>query len=131
MKQITSFAICAVSFLALDAVWLSITGPLLYRPAIGHLMRPDFDWIAAALFYVVYITGLIAFVVSPAATARDAARRGAAFGFIAYGTYDLTNQATMVGWPWFITAADLGWGTFATATACAIAHYVTSRSSLR
>ena len=120
MKHLTTFAICALSFLLLDAVWLTVTGPHLYRPAIGHLMRPDFDVSAAALFYVVYVTGMLVFVLAPSRSPREAAARGAGFGFVAYATYDLTCQATMAGWPWTVTLADLAWGTFATATACAI-----------
>lgn len=121
MKMNTrSFATCALSFLALDAVWLTLTGPHLYRPAIGHLMRSDVDWAAAALFYAVYVLGMLAFVLRASDGPRHAALRGAGFGFVAYATYDLTCQATMKDWPWFVTLADLGWGSFATAAACAI-----------
>jgi uncharacterized membrane protein len=117
-----AFAIGTLAFLALDAVWLTTMAPRLYRPLIGHLMRPDFDWIAAAAFYVIYLSAMVTLVVLPAASVRAAAVRGAVFGFAAYATYDLTNQATLRDWSWVVTAADLAWGTFITASACALAR---------
>lgn len=126
-----AFAIAAPVFLALDAMWLTAMAPRLYRPALGAIMREDFDVAAAAGFYLLYLAGVVTFAVLPSSTSRAAAARGAFFGLVAYATYDLTNQATIRGWPWHVTAADLAWGTFATAVACAIAHRVTSRPSRR
>ncbi len=132
MKRfLASWAATALPFLALDAVWLTLTAQRLYRPALGALMRPDFNLPAAAAFYLLYFTGVVVFAVRPASNARAALWRGALFGLVAYGTYDLTNQATLAGWAWQVTAADLAWGTFATATAATIAHLLTSRSSRR
>lgn len=127
MKVPVAAAACTAAFLLLDATWLGLAGPRLYQPAIGHLMRPDVQWGAAALFYLVYIAGLMAFAIVPATGARNAARRGACFGLVAYATYDLTCQATMKDWPWLITVVDLAWGTFASAVACAVAAAVALR----
>lgn len=100
-------------FLALDACWLSLMGPRLYRPKLAALMADEVDWLAAALFYAVYLSGLMTFAILPALERggpRRALRLGALMGFVAYATYDLTNQATLRGWPWAVTAADLAWG---------------------
>lgn len=121
MRVPVAAAACTAAFLLMDATWLGLAGSRLYQPAIGHLMRADVQWAAAALFYPVYIAGMLSFVILPATGARDAAWRGARFGFVAYATYDLTCQATMKEWPWLVTVVDLAWGTFATAVACAIA----------
>ncbi len=107
----------AAAFLLLDGAWLSAMGSRLYRPAIGHVMRDDFDALAAAAFYAVYLAGVMLFVVLPARDNRAALWRGALFGFVCYATYDLTNQATLVGWPWHVTAIDLIWGSFVTGVA--------------
>ncbi|HEY8050090.1 MAG TPA: DUF2177 family protein [Ramlibacter sp.] len=115
------------AFVALDAVWLGAMGSRLYRPAIGHLMAADVDWIAAALFYAVYLAGLLGFAVMPSKDIGGAALRGALFGFVAYATYDLTSQATLRDWPWIVTGVDLGWGTFASAVACAAGAAVSKR----
>lgn len=118
-SPVLTVAATAAAFLAIDAVWLTVMGSRLYRPAIGHLMRPDFDVLAAALFYLLYIAGLVVFGVAPSSGARGAALRGAFFGLVAYATYDLTNQATLRDWPWKVTLVDLCWGAFVSAVACA------------
>jgi uncharacterized membrane protein len=119
-----------VAFLVLDAAWLTTMGPRLYRPALGQIMVAEPDLVAAALFYVVYLTGLVGFAVRPSLASpswTSAARWGAAFGFVAYATYDLTNQATIRGWPWSITAADLVWGTFVTAAGATAGRWAARR----
>jgi uncharacterized membrane protein len=114
-RFVAAFVAAAVVFLLLDAAWLTTMDSRLYRPAIGHLMREDFDVAAAVAFYAIYLTGLVIFVVRPAAGARTALARGALFGVVCYATYDLTNQATIAGWPWQVTVVDLAWGAFVTA----------------
>ena len=112
----------ALTLLALDAVWLTLMADLLYRPAIGHLMAERFALLPAFVFYGLYIAGVVGFAVAAGVAARRwtvALRRGAALGLIAYATYDLTNQATLTGWPWSVTLADLAWGTAMTGLAAA------------
>lgn len=111
-------------FLGLDVLWLSMMTPRLYRPEIGSLLRQSYDLLPALLFYLLYVTGIVVLVIAPAVErghARAAAWRGALLGLVAYGAYDLTNQATLHGWPWRVTLADLAWGCVATATASALA----------
>ena len=119
---VTAYAAAAVVFLLLDAIWLTMMASRLYRPAIGHLMRPDFDLGAAALFYALYLLGIVVFVVRSAVGSGQAFVRGALFGLICYATYDLTNQATLVGWPWHVTLIDLVWGAFVTGSSAAVAR---------
>ncbi|GAA4352374.1 DUF2177 family protein [Variovorax defluvii] len=123
---IRQFAVAYVAgglvLLVLDAAWLSTMAARLYRPAIGHLMQPAFDVKAAALFYVLYLAGVVFFAVAPALDVRSwtvALGRGALLGLIAYATYDLTNQATLKDWPWHLTLIDLAWGSILTAAAAA------------
>jgi uncharacterized membrane protein len=108
-----AYLLTAVVFLAMDAVWLTSTSTALYRPAIGHLMAPTVDWLAAAIFYTGYFAGLVYFAVDPALATRRpivALQRGALLGLLAYATYDFTNQATLRDWPWHLTLIDLVWG---------------------
>jgi uncharacterized membrane protein len=121
-----TFGATAATFLLLDAAWLTTMAARLYRPAIGHVMRPDFDVLAAAAFYAIYLAGVVFFAVRPATDARSALARGASFGLVCYAAYDLTNQATVVGWPWHVTFIDLCWGAFVTATS-AWAGYLAGR----
>jgi uncharacterized membrane protein len=119
-----AYAVTAVAFLSLDAMWLSTMAPRLYRPALAHLMAAQPAFAPAAAFYALYIAGIVGFAVAPALAARRvkvALRRGAAFGLVAYATSDLTNQATLRDWPTLVTLADLAWGTVATALAAGAA----------
>jgi uncharacterized membrane protein len=119
-----AYAATLVAFLLLDAVWLATMAERLYRPAIGHLMRDGFAWQPALLFYALYILGLVVFGVAAGlerGSSTVAAGRCALFGLIAYATYDLTNPATLQGWPWIVTLADLAWGTVASGVAGAVA----------
>lgn len=115
-----AYGLTAVIFLGMDAVWLSQANQALYQPAIGHLMASSIDWAAAALFYLLYIGGMVFFGEAPAlqqGRSLVALGRGALFGLMAYATYDLTNQATMRDWPWSVTVMDLLWGSFASGVA--------------
>lgn len=108
-----AYAMTTVVFLAMDAVWLSLSNAPLYRPAMGHLMAPTVDWLAVAIFYPLYVAGLLFFAVQPAWGAQRLAvalGRGAFLGLLAYAAYDLTNQATLRDWPWHLTLIDLAWG---------------------
>lgn len=108
-----TYFMTAVVLLAIDSVWLWAMAGRLYRPHIGQLMRENFDPVAAIMFYVLFVFGLVVFASAPS---WDSTRwitpvwRGALFGLVAYGTYDLTNQATLRGWSWIVTGADLAWG---------------------
>lgn len=115
-----AYVASALAMLALDAVWLTLMADRLYRPAIGHLMAENFDALPAIAFYAVYLIGVVLFAVAPGLTERRwrvSMLRGAIFGLVAYATYDLTNQATLAGWSWRVTFADLAWGTSLTAIA--------------
>lgn len=117
----------AISFLALDSIWLSLAASRLYRPRLGSLLLEKFNVAPAAAFYLIYLAGMLVFAVAPAlATGRwtTALQRGAMLGLVAYATYDLTNQATLRGWSATVTVADLCWGMFVTMTAATIGFTV-------
>lgn len=127
-----AWGLTAVVFLAIDALWLLNMAPRLYQPTIGHLLAAEPDLVAAAIFYAVYIAGMVVFTVRPHqrdARLWQAALRGGFFGFVAYATYDLTNQATMVNWPWMVTVIDLLWGTFLTGSVTVVSKAVLQRRS--
>jgi len=102
-------------------VWLGWLARKFYKQHIGHLLKKNVNWLAAVIFYLIHIAGLVFFVIQPAVTNNSfsyALFAGAFFGLVTYATYDLTNHATVKGWPLIVTLADLAWGTFiASATA--------------
>lgn len=125
-----AYATTAIVFLALDAVWLSVMAGLLYRPLLGPILLDSFRIVPAAIFYLIYVTGVVWFAVLPALRADSwtlAAGQAALLGLVAYGTYDLTNHATLKDWPTSITIADLAWGTTVTALSATMAFFITRR----
>lgn len=123
-----AYATTLVVFLAIDALWLTLAAQRLYRPLMGGMLLEGFSLVPAALFYVIYIAGIVVFAITPALSSgrwATAMLHGAFLGFVAYATYDLTNQATLRHWPLAVTIADLCWGTFLTATAATIGFLLT------
>ena len=113
-------------FLALDALWLGVITRNFYKEQIGFLMKTNVNWTAALIFYILFIVGLVLFVISPAlanGSWTQAILMGALFGLITYATYDLTNLATLKDWPLLVTVVDLIWGAFISA-AVSVATYV-------
>ena len=101
-------------FFVIDIVWLGVIAKGFYRRNLSFVLSTDVNWIAAITFYLIYIAGIIFFAVRPALasnTLRDAALLGSLFGFFTYATYDLTNMATIKGWPLKIVVIDILWGT--------------------
>jgi len=103
----------------LDFVWLGFVAKKLYYSEMGNILLKDFNAVPAFLFYVIYVVGVIVFVITPAIEKGSwtyALGYGALFGFVAYATYDLTNLATLKGFSPKIVVIDLAWGAFITAT---------------
>lgn len=100
-------------FFAIDMVWLGLVAKNFYSAQIGYLMKTNINWISAILFYLLFIVGVVIFVVIPAYEKQSwiqALLFGALFGLISYATYDLTNLATIKDWPILVTIVDLIWG---------------------
>lgn len=127
MTYAIAYVATAFVFLAIDYVWLAFIAKDFYARSIGHLMRDVPDLGAAAGFYLIYVAGVVIFAVLPAESWKGAVFRGALLGLLAYGTYDMTNLATLKGWPWKMAAVDMAWGTFLTATA-ALGGYLAIRN---
>ena len=115
--------------MALDAIWIGGLAKPMYQRGLGHLMAPQPNVVAAVAFYLLFAAGVMAFVVLPHAAQGwlAAAAWGAAFGFMGYMTWDLTNMAVLRDWPLALSFVDMAWGSFATATASAAAALVAAR----
>lgn len=99
-------------FFLIDIIWLTAARNF-YRKHLGPLMAERVNWPAAAVFYLLFLAGLLVFVVIPSVRSGQPGRSlflGALFGLVTYATYDLTNLATLKGWPPIITWVDLVWG---------------------
>jgi uncharacterized membrane protein len=107
------YLITLAIFFIIDMIWLGVVAKAFYRRHLGALMSPKVNWAAAALFYLLFIVGLVVFAVRPALAAGRpilALVLGALLGLISYATYDLTNLATLKDWPLVVTVVDLAWG---------------------
>lgn len=110
----------AIVFFGLDFIWLSTVATSFYKDRLGDLMMPQPNMTAAGIFYLVYIGGIVHFAVMPALQSGSWATalfNGALLGLVAYGTYDMTNLATLRGWPISVSLVDMAWGTTLTAVA--------------
>jgi len=125
---IISFFFVSTIFLVVDVLWLSITVKSLYRPALGDLLKDKPVMWAAALFYIIYMIGLALIILKPA-LANDSIFQalwiGFVFGVVAYGTYNLTNMATVKNWSPSIVWIDMIWGGLLTGFSSAVGIYLT------
>ena len=102
------------AFFAIDMAWLGLMARTFYHQYLGYLMASNTNWLAALIFYLLFIVGLLVFVIVPGLEANSLKTtlvRAALFGLITYATYDLTNLATVKDWPLVITVVDMTWGT--------------------
>jgi len=127
-KALIAYVATLLAFLLLDGIWLGVLMAPTYRELLGSLMLEKPLLVPAAVFYCLYVFGCVVFVVLPSLTWQRAARMGALLGLVAYGTYDLTNWATLRGWSAQVSLMDWAWGTFATALACTVGFRAARRS---
>ena len=114
-------------FLAMDMTWLLVIAKDLYAKHLGYLMSKTPNLVAAGIFYLLYVAGLVVFVLEPAIKNNslvEALWRGALFGLIAYATYDLTNLATIKDWPLLITIIDLIWGAVLSGSVAVVSYWL-------
>jgi uncharacterized membrane protein len=124
-----TYLLTLIPFLILDGLWLGLVAPAFYKTHIGHLMSANPNVIAAILFYLLYVVGLVVFVTGREGTLQQTALRGAFFGLLCYATYDLTNLATLKDWPVIVTVVDLVWGTLASAATSLSAAWLLKKTS--
>ncbi|KPG83775.1 MULTISPECIES: DUF2177 family protein [Pseudomonas] len=126
-KALIAYVSTLLTFLLLDGIWLGLLMAPTYRELLGSLMLEKPLLFPAAVFYGLYVIGCVVFVVLPALRWQRAAKLGALLGLVAYGTYDLTNWATLRGWSAQVSLLDWAWGTVATAVACTVGYLVAKR----
>ncbi|RON39197.1 hypothetical protein BK666_28255 [Pseudomonas frederiksbergensis] len=123
-KALLAYAGTLLAFLVLDGLWLGVLMAPTYRALLGSLMLDQPLLAPAAAFYLLYVLGCVVFVVLPAQSWQRAAQLGALLGLVAYGTYDLSNWATLKGWSAQLAVMDMVWGAFATCIACTAGYWI-------
>ena len=127
-KMIISYLLTTLVFFVVDMLWLGLIAKNIYRKYLGALLSETVNWAAALIFYLLFIAGIFIFVIYPSIEKQSPGRAvvlGAIFGLITYATYDLTNYATLKGFPVNVVIIDLIWGTVLTTLVSISGYYIT------
>ncbi|MCF8463524.1 MAG: DUF2177 family protein [Flavobacteriales bacterium] len=128
MKLLISYLLTTVVFFAIDLTWIGLVAKKFYWEQLGGLLKENVNWAAALIFYLIYIVGIFIFSILPAVendSVKHAMLYGALFGFFCYATYDLTNLATLKGFPLKVVFVDIIWGIVLTGAVSTAGFYIT------
>ena len=101
----------------LDFLFLGVVAKDFFTSQVGNMLG-EIKLVPAALFYLVYVAGVLIFVSgSPSATWQHTLLFGALFGLFCYATFDLTSLALLKNWSWAVAVVDVTWGAVVTAVA--------------
>ena len=108
--MIKTFFIALIFFFIIDVFWIYFVATPMYKQEVSSLMELKIP--PALLFYVIFLLGLIFFVVNPNQdnTLLSVFLIGAFYGLVTYGTYDLTVYASMNIFSLKLVVADILWG---------------------
>lgn len=124
------YAVAVVTFFVIDLVWLGVVARSFYQNQMGHLMRAEVNWTAAIVFYLIFVVGIVVLAVWPAVERQSlgyAIALGALLGLVTYAAYDLTNLATLDGFPFKVVVIDMVWGTVLCAAVSGITYLASTR----
>jgi len=119
------YAIAVVRFLVMDLIWLGVVARSFYQAQMGHRMRANVNWTAAIVFYLIFVVGIVILAVRPAVERHSLGHAivlGALFGLVTYAAYDLTNLATLEGFPFGMVLVDMAWGTVLCSSVSAVTY---------
>ena len=124
------YGVAVVTFFVIDLIWLGVVARSFYQAQIGHLMRANVNWAAAIVFYLVFVAGVVVLAVWPAIERQSLAHAlalGALLGLVTYAAYDLTNLATLEGFPLTVVLVDLVWGVVLCTTVSGVTYLASDR----
>jgi len=131
-RILLTYAVSVPVFFVVDMIWLGVIAGGFYRKALGPLLSPNVNWIAAIIFYLLFLVGILIFALLPGMEKRSLVytiEMAALFGFISYATYDLTNLSTLRDWPLMLSIVDMIWGSFLSASTATMTYLIMSRIS--
>lgn len=121
------------TFFTLDMIWLGLVSKNFYKEQIGFLLKPQVNWYAAIIFYLLFVAGLVVFVISPAVSKhvwQFAVFHGLLFGLVTYAAYDLTNLAMTKDWPFLVTVVDLVWGAVLSSVVALVSYFLANKINI-
>ena len=132
-RFIQIYIVAFLTFIIVDGVWLYFASNL-YSAYLGELLATEVNWVAAILFYLLYVFGLCYFIIAPnrmSPVTLEVSLQGGLFTFIAYATYDLTNLATIANWPLIVSLIDMSWAVILGSTVTYVSLYVIQKHLLQ
>lgn len=130
MEHVKAYFGFLVTFLVIDAVWISSVVKPLYQREVGHLLAESPNMAAAVVFYLGYALGVVVLAIKPAKTNKEALLLGGFFGLLAYGTFTVTNYALLEGWSATILFSDLAWGAFITGISACVGYLAAEQKTI-
>ena len=127
---ISAYAGAFITFCLMDGLWLGVVATDFYFGALGGLLREKPHWPMAFIFYFGYILGIVYFAIRPSlksGSVKKVFKEGALLGLLAYGTYNMTNMATLKGWSLSVSSVDIIWGMAITGTSAIGGYFVAQR----
>jgi uncharacterized membrane protein len=124
------YAVAVITFFVIDLIWLGVVARSFYQDQLGHLMRPSTNWAAAIAFYLIFVAGIVVLAVWPAIERQSLVHAlflGAVLGLVTYAAWDLTNLATLKGFPAALVPVDMAWGVVLCASVSTITFVVGRR----
>ncbi len=129
-KYLCIFLIILVTIFLIDLIWLRVMTPTVYEPLIGHLFDENVNYLAIVFFYIMYSIGILLLIFYPDISVESFLRlifKSFMLGIVAYGTYELTNMATLKDWSWKIVIIDMIWGGFLTCFVSVITNFISQK----
>jgi len=129
-KLIILYVITILTFVIIDALWIGLVARPLYDQYMGQLLVTNIRWLPAIIFYLMFVFGLVVFVLKPAIEDKNyplTLKRALLYGFVTYGTYDLTSYITIDGFSLMIVVTDILWGITLTTLTTMITYYIFTR----
>jgi len=129
-RILLTYAVSVPVFFCIDMIWLGVIAKGFYRNSLEPLLTPNVNWIAAIIFYLLFLVGVLIFALLPGMAKRSLVytiEMAALFGFISYATYDLTNLSTLRDWPLMLSIVDMIWGSFLSASTATMTYLIMSR----
>ncbi|MFO7819010.1 MAG: DUF2177 family protein [Halanaerobacter sp.] len=124
---VKAYLVAVFVFFSIDMLWLGVVAKRFYRQQLGFILKDSYNFSAAIVFYLFFISGLLFFVINRAVSLgswKYALLTGMFFGFITYATYDMTNLATLQDWPLLVTVVDIIWGSLLCALTSVVSYFI-------
>ncbi len=127
---IKQYVVALLVLCLMDLIWLTLIAHDLYDARLGDLLADEPNVAAAMAFYLLFVAGLVHFVIHPAVSVgswKQALLSGGFFGLVTYAAWDLTNLAVLDGFPAGLVVIDLAWGTFLAASVSLATYAIDGR----